>query len=86
MKLHRPCAMTYIWGSQPGVRDDHSDKVKTSAIHLDHLFGLFPKTAFWPKSCRSVLDRALSVECIPPQKKVTTIFLSLSAGFAANDK
>ena len=62
------------------------DKVETSAIHLDHLFGLFPKTDFWPRSGRSVLNRALMVGWISQKKKnkVTTYFLSLSAGFAAN--
>ena len=74
----------YIRGSQPGVRDDHSDKVKTSAIHLEHLFGLFPKTAFWSKSGRSALDRALTVEWISKKEKVTTFFLSLAAKPADN--
>ena len=50
------------------------------------LVELRPCTAFWPKSGRSVLDRALSVGWVSKKKKVTTTFLSLSAGLDANDK
>ena len=52
-------------------------------MHLNHLFGLFLKRAFWPKSRRSVVDRTSTVGG-SPKKKFTTYFLSLSAGFAAN--
>ena len=55
-------------------------KVKTSSIHLDHCLCVFLRTAFWPKSGQSALDRASVFWWISKKKKKVTIcFLSFSA-------
>ena len=44
-------------------------KVKTNAIHLDHCLGVFLRTAFWPKSGQSALDRASVFGWISKKKR-----------------